>query len=333
MRVVGNGKIIYTKPEDEIAHSPGSHPDWQESIVIYVWDAEQKCYAFFRIGHEPNQPDGGSIAVWNNIWSPNEHYKYYDAVPLRAEDRLSNGFGGGGTSKYTYDGRHHWTIRDKDVSADLVMEDNHAPFDFFPAGHNLGEVAANHIEATGKVNGTIVFKGKTYKIKDAVGHRDHSWGVRKWETMTTHRWAPAIFGNDFVAHGIAMIAPDRSLTQFGFVIRDDVFYVPKEVTLACLMESDGLTNRGGVVNFKMESGEQLEVVYWNITPGGLAFHRGYPCFDPMATVTCGRRKGVGLMECANNTMNGTLRPNQKILISGHIDNGIFPYMHGSSRIS
>lgn len=332
MKVVGNGKLIFTDPKDEIAHAPGSHPDWQESIVIYVWDVEQKVYTFFRIGHEPNQGANGSVAIWNNIWSPAEYYKYYGAEPMRAEDRLSNGFGGGRTSKYTYDGKHHWTVRDNDVSADLVMEDNHAPFDFFPTGHNLGEVAAHHIEATGKVTGTIVFKGKTFKLTNAVGHRDHSWGVRKWETMTTHRWAPAIFGKDFVAHGIAMIAPDRSLTQFGFVIRDGVFYVPKETTLACLMESDGLTNRGGVVNFKMESGEQLEVVYWNVTPGGLSFHRGYPCFDPMSVVTCGQRKGVGLMECANNTMNGTLRPKQKILISGFIDNGIFPYTHGTSRV-
>jgi len=335
MELIGEGRLILTEPKDELPHVAGMHADWQESVVIYVWDAENKCYVFFRIGHEPHQGENGMTALWANIWVPGQYYKYYDALPLRDEDRLPNGFGGGGKgASYTYkNGKHHWSIHDGDISADLVMDDNHPPFDFFPAWHNLGEVASNHIEATGKVSGKIVFKGKTYVMKNAVGHRDHSWGVRKWESMHTHRWAPAIFGPDFVTHAVGMIGPDRTLTQFGYVIRDGKLYVPKKTSVACLIEADGLTNRGGVVNYSMESGEQLEVVYWNIVPSALSFHRGYPCNDPMSVVTCGTRTGFGLMENADNTMGGKERPDQKILISGYIDNGVFPYRYGTSRIN
>jgi hypothetical protein len=333
MKLIGQGRLVLTDPKDELPHVATDHTDWQESVVIYLWDTEKKCYAFFRIGHEPNQGTAGMVALWSNIWVPGHCYKYTDHMPMREADRLPNGFGGGRTASYTYDGRHHWKINDGEIAADLVMEDSHEPFDFFPARHNFGEVASNHIEATGKVNGKIVFQGKTYLIRDAVCHRDHSWGVRKWESMRSHRWAPAIFGPDFVTHAVAMMGPDKTLSQFGYIIRDDTLIVPKEVSIACLIEADGLTNRGGVVNYTLASGEKLEVVYWNVVPSALNFHRGYPCNDPMSVVTCGKRTGVGLMENADNTMGGKERPKQEVLISGYIDSGIFPYRHGSSLVA
>jgi hypothetical protein len=332
MKVIGEGRLTFTEPRDEVPHKPGSDRDWQESVVLYVWDTEQQCYVFFRIGHEPNQGASGSIAIWCNIWADGQYYKNTEALPLRAEDRLADGFGGGGKMNYRYDGKHHWTYRDGEIAADLVMEDRHAPFDFLPVHHNLGEVAANHIEATGNVSGTITFKGKTVKVSNATGHRDHSWGVRRWESMLTHRWAPAIFGPDFVTHALAMLAPDGTLTQFGYIIRDDTLIVPKDVSVVCLIEADGMTNRGGVVNYTFESGEPLEVVYRNIVPSALSFHRGYPCNDPMSIVTCGGRTGVGLMENAENTMGGKSRPRQNVLISGYIDSGIFTYRNGSHLV-
>lgn len=331
MKVIGKGKVTLTTPQDERPHVPGSDPDWQESVVIYVWDPEQKCYAFLRIGHEPNQGPTGTAVVWCNLWTPDRYYRRYEDFPLQPGDRFDTGFASGSHLRYEYHGRHHWHVRDGAVSADFVMEDFHAPFDFLPAGHNLGAVAPHHIEAAGYVSGSITVEGKTFKLRKAVAHRDHSWGIRRWEAMRGHRWAPAIFGEDLVTHAVSLISPeDGSLQEFGFVMRDGEFIVPKEISIASLIESDGLTNRGGVVNYTLDDGEKLEVVYWNVVPGGLSFHRDYPCFDPMSVVTCGKRTGHGLVENALRTLGGAVRPSQKALISGYIDNGIFSYRHGTS---
>jgi hypothetical protein len=332
MDVIGNGRCVLMNPVDEHPHEPGSDPNWQESVVIYLFDAEQQCYVFFRLGHELNRGSNGTAVIWSNIWVPGQYYKYYEDVPLQPGDRFSNGFASGSKIRYGYDGKHHWAVEDGDISADLVMEDWHQPFDFWPTRNNLAEIAPHHMEASGTITGTIKFKGKTYTIKNGIGHRDHSWGVRRWEAMLTHRWTPAIFGRDFVSHALAMMTDDGRLQQLGFVIRDNKFYVPTDVSVGCLVEADGLTNRGGNVIYTLPSGEKLEVVFWNIVPGGFSFHGGYPCFDPISVVSCGERTGFGVMECGNNTMRGKERPRQDILISGYIDNGIFPYQQGTSRI-
>ena len=332
MEVIGNGRMVLVEPKDEYPHAANADRHWQESVVIYLFDPEQKCYVFFRIGHEPNNGPQGTAVIWSNIWVPGHYYKYYADVPLQAQDRLKNGFASGDKIRYEYDGRHHWTVKDKDVSANLVMEDWHQPFDYWPGRHNLDEIATHHQEATGIITGTITVKGKTYQIKIGVGHRDHSWGVRRWQCMLTHRWIPAIFGRDFVTHALSMLTDDGTLMQFGFVIRDGKFYVPTKTEVGCLVEADGLTNRGGNVIYTMPSGEKLEIVFWNLVPGGLSLHGGYPCFDPISAVRCGKRTGFGVMECGNNTMNGRVEPKQDILISGYLDNGIFPYTHGTSRI-
>ena len=344
MEVIGNGRVVFTKPQDEKPHAPTSEENWQESVVIYLWDAEQQVYVFFRLGHEPNRGPNGSAVIWNNVWANGQYHKYYDTVPLQPGDRFDSGFATGtqlGNSsgmqlRYEYSekdgGRHHWTMKDGDVSADLVMEDWHEPFDFWPAKNNLAEVAPNHTEACGRITGTVRFKGKTYKITNGVGHRDHSWGYRRWDVMLTHRWMPAIFGPDFFTHTVTMLTDDGKLGQLGFVVRDGKFYVPTKIVVGCFVEADGLTNRGGNAIYTLPDGEQLEVVFWNITPGAVSFHRGFCGFDPMSAVSCGDRTGFGVMETSNNSMNGQARPDQKILVSGYIDNGIFPYQHGTSLI-
>lgn len=336
MEVIGNGRMVIAKREDELPHAQTSDPNWQESVVIYLFDEEQQCYVFFRLGHEPNNKaggPGGTAVIWANIWAGGKYYKYYDDVALSPQDRLPNGFASGERIRYEYvDGNHHWTVKDGDISADLTMTDWFPAFDYWPARHNLDEIASRHQEGTGTITGTIRFQGKTFKIKKGIGHRDHSWGPRRWNAMLTHRWIPAIFGKDFISHALTMLTDDGRLESFGFVIRDGKFYVPTETVVGCLVESDGLTNRGGNVIYTMPSGEKLEIVFWNIVPGGFSFHGDYPCFDPISTVTCGDRKGFGVMECGNNTMKGGVRPKQDILVSGYIDNGVFPYRHGTSRI-
>ena len=332
MKLIGNGRLVLTEPIQECPHTPDANPDWQESVVLYFWEPQQECYGFFRIGHEPNRELGASIVLWKNLWVGGEYYKNCHYVPFADVERFRDGFGGGPTSRYRFDGKHHWTITDGDISARLVMEDAHPPFDFLPAQHNLGEVAANHIEAAGTVTGEVQFRGRSYSISNALAHRDHSWGPRKWESMRTHRWAPAVFGKNFVTHAVGMIGPDRTMSRFGFVMRDDTLIIPRSVDIVTLVEADGLTSRGGVVTLTLESGETIEVVYKPVAPGAFSFHRGYPCNDLLCTVTSGNHTGFGVFESGDNTLGGKERPTQELLISGIIDNGVFPFQRGSSLV-
>lgn len=331
MDVIGEGKIIFTDPQDELPHQPLDDPNWQESAVVYFWDREQSCYGFLRIGHEPNQGSDGLAVIWCNLWVPEFQYKYTDSIPLQASDRSDNSMGSGDRIRYHYDGGHHWSVSDEEISARLTMLDSHQAFDFF-AGQNLGSIAPNHIEASGIVNGEIIFRGKTYRIENAIAHRDRSWGIRVWESLRTHRWTPAIFADGFSVNAMSYIGQGGSLSQFGFVIRDDQLIVPTDVSICCHLEADGQTSRGGNVRFTLASGEVLQLDYSPLVPSALSFYRGYPCNDALCEVTCEGSRGVGVFESGGNSMGGREAPVHQNLVNGNMDNGIFPYlMRASSR--
>jgi hypothetical protein len=55
MKIRGKGAFQSFLPSDEVPHPVGNDLDWNESVVIYVWDVEQDVYVFFRIGHESNR--------------------------------------------------------------------------------------------------------------------------------------------------------------------------------------------------------------------------------------------------------------------------------------
>lgn len=329
MKVVGPGYVKFWEGVDEGPHEAESHQEWNESVVILVWDPVQNVYLDFRLGHEANRGKNGIVALWNNVWVPGKYYKRYIYPELRPEDRLPNGFGAGAFCTYTFDGRHNWTMFGDEVSVELVMEDFCPGFAFWPdkSGTLSKDIAKNHIEAPGKVNGTVIFQGKTYILKDALAFRDHSWGVRKWDTARAHRWTPAVFGPDLTVQAITWYAADKTLMKYGFVLRGDEILVPNEVDVLSFSEADGITHRGGMVKLTMESGEVFDCRFDAIGPGGVSAHHGYPAVDTPCRVTLnnGARTGVGLIQAAFNSMGGTDLPIQDSLELGCIDNGIFDY--------
>ena len=327
MKLVGAAGIRFIDPAEELPHVPGNDPYWQESVVLYVWDTRQQCYAFLRISHEPHNGEHGTAVVWSNVWVPGLQYKYTDAKPLRPEDRFAEGFGAP-TLRYRFDGAHHWQLRSAEVELDLVMRDRHPAFDFF-VGQNLGSIAPNHIEASGTVSGSIRVRGQHYELSNAIGHRDHSWGLRKWATIRAHRWTPAILGDDLSLNAMSYLGDSGELRQFGFVIRDDTLYVPERVSVCVQQEADGHTTRGALVQFTLPGGEVLDAHYRNLVPSAISFHQVYPCNDAMAEVSCDGRIGVGVVESGSNAGGGGERPRNETLVAGIIDNGIFTINSGS----
>ena len=327
MKVIGEGNIHFYDPVDEAPHQPGEHPLWQESVVLAFWDVEQQIYGLLRVGQEPNNT--GISQLWSNLWVAGKCYRKYAFPPLVEDDVTHNSIRGGGTTSYTYNGDHHWMLDDPEyrMKVDVTMKDFHQAFGFYPqnAGAVSSEVSNNHIEASGSVSGTIEFSGKQYTLKNVIAYRDHSWGKRDWSVMRAHRWIPAIFGPDLSAEAISWLSPDGSLIQFGYVIRGDELIVPNKVDILMYGEVDGMTNRGGRVDYCLPKGEVLRVEYGPVAPGGLSTQHGYPCLDTMCITRMGDRQGVGVFENGNNTMYGQEWPKQSALVNGFIDNGIFEY--------
>ena len=220
-----------------------------------------------------------------------------------------------------------WDPDDGEVTADLVMEDFHQGFGFWSATAKAlsEEVARNHIEASGRVTGDVTMRGKTYKLKQAVGYRDHSWGERRWNVMRSHRWTPAIFGPDLSCQAVAWYGADGSLSRFGYLVLDEEMLLPDSMEIVCYAENDGITNLEGKVTLNLPGGEVIECHCEAVAPGGFSDHHGYPCVDVLCRTRLGDREGVGCFEAGFNSFGGTSFPDDKILVNGPLANGIFAY--------
>ena len=328
MNIVGDGHIKFYGPEDEVPHPIGTSEWWNESVWLHFLDARSGVNGIMRIGHEPNW-QGGSTAIWTLVQTPNWLYKKDGLYPLRDGDRPANGFKSHGTHSFTFDGKDCcWTVNDGDFEAKLRIEDYHAPLSFWPKGSEMESIAPNHTEGPGKVSGAIVIKGEEFKLTDALGYRDHSWGDRFWNDLRAHRWVGTNFGPDFNCNAIIWLNHHNDLGRYGYVRRGDTIYVASEVDIITHMEPDGITHRGGVCRYLLPTGEKIEI---HCTPAHKALisrHHTLALNDTICVAKYGdgvdQRVGATCFESNNNLQAGAMVPLQKGVVRGVVDNGIWP---------
>jgi len=321
MKVHGGGKVVIRGPEDEGPHAWGDDPNWQESVVLVFWDLENQVGGMFRIGHEPNDAAGPHISLWSYLWSPGKVFKRTEFLPLREDDRLENGFGGGdGGLRFEYiDGKARWTVREDGVNADLQVANFHTPIDIYPKSGAVEDFAPNHMECAGAVSGTLSMGGKTYTV-NGMGLRDHGWGKRNWNELFTHRWVAGVFGPDLTVLAITFLGIDDKLLKFGCAITPDELIYTKDLDVIAYMEADGLTHRGGHVRMELTNGEVLDIECAVLQPGIVSVQHGLACTDTMCSMTMGDRTGICDFELTENSLGGNRPP--KVAVNGILDNGL-----------
>jgi hypothetical protein len=325
MKVIGKGNIHIYSAVDECPHAPGSEELWQESFVLYMWDVEQKVYVFLRMSQEPNRGPGYTT-VWLNAWTPECTYKHTDdSIPFKAGDRAEKSISsGGGLCRYEYDGKHNWTVNDKDVQINLSMHDHHPGFGYFPEGGGslVSDAAKNHIEATGEVSGSVMIKGKTFEVM-GTGWRDHSWGKRNWRGFLAHRFYPAMFGKEFNFFCVTFVGADGTMAKFGTVVRNETVQLVNDFDIVAYMGEDGVSNCGGKVTLRLD-GQTHVLEYELLGKSAISLHQDMPCVDGMCKVTMGDKVGVGVSETSNRAQGGTGRPHVFTHSPGILENGIYP---------
>ncbi|MCY4425443.1 MAG: hypothetical protein OXC05_00220 [Halieaceae bacterium] len=308
MEIVGGGKVIELGPEHEGPHEIEEHEFFQESVVLVWWDFENSIGGYHRIGHEPNWRDGPHINLFNNLFSPEWIYKNTSFVPMQDRDRFENGFGCGDACRFEFkNGQAHWTIKDTDVSAELVVSDTHPPVDIYPRGGSLGDVAPNHMEVGSTIGGSVTIKGKDYAV-NGLAFRDHGWGVRIWEAFVCHRWIAGTFGPGQSILALSFMGADNVINEFGCVIRDNKLIYAKDVDVLVYLEADGLTHRGGHLKMELTTGEVMEIECEVLQKGVVTYIHGYAVVDTMCRMTCGDQVGFCDLETANNAQRGRYRP-------------------------
>jgi hypothetical protein len=325
MKVIDGGAVHLYSGSDECPHAPDNDPYWQESVVLYAWDTEQKVYVFLRLSQEPHRGDGFTT-VWLNAWTPEFTYKHTDdSVPFVTGDRTETSLSSGhGLCRYAYDGKHQWSVNDGDVQIRLTMEDYHPGFGYWPAsaGSLVEEAGRNHIEATGWTIGSVTVKGKTYEVA-GTGWRDHSWGKRIWAGFRAHRFCSALFGRDFNLFALTFIGADGRMAKFGTLVRGDTIQATNDFSIIAYVGEDGVSNCGGRLTLRLDG--ETHLFEWALVgKSAISLHHGVPICDGMCDVTWGDKRGVGVFETSHRAQGGSEKPNIFPDSLGIMENGLYP---------
>ncbi|MEJ2249241.1 MAG: hypothetical protein P8Y97_06220, partial [Candidatus Lokiarchaeota archaeon] len=85
----------------------------------------------------------------------------------------------------------------------------------------LGKKAGDkHWEQIGKINGKLKLGNDIYEIKDALGQRDHTYGIRDWTGVGNWLYYVVWFNDNLAINPAAIIGSDGRLSTGGFLFKE-----------------------------------------------------------------------------------------------------------------
>ena len=237
-------------PEDEYTHEPDAAANYNESMYLNGFDADQGLGAWFRLGNRVNEgyaemsvclylPDGrvafmfGRPEIATNeamraggleiaVIEPFEHLTVtYDGtvVVLDEPEQMTN---------------PREAFRDTPIVACRVRLEVHGVSPMFGGkpqyadGTEIETDAANsfakaHYEQHTRVTGTIEVGAQAWDMH-GLGLRDKSWGPRFWQALSWYRWTPMIFDEGFALMLSIIGRPDGDPRRGGMVLEGDAYH-------------------------------------------------------------------------------------------------------------
>lgn len=232
---------------------------WQESMFVAWYDRERGISGAHRVGHETT---AGAGNVWSAVLTTDGRRwrRERDGLPIESDDRTEQRLGAGGTAFVSPDADGLGVqVRDEGVEVDLTFDSFYDPTPVWnsPEAEEIAQtIAPNHAEASGRARGTVRLDGETFAV-DALYHRDHSWGVRDWSTIVSHRWFVGTFGPHLSFSSVVLQGPDFRWIHGGAVVRNGVVTRAESVDILAYVEPDGVSHRGGQAIWHLEGGETL----------------------------------------------------------------------------
>jgi len=220
---LGKNATIRLRPEDEYMHPIEAASNFNESMYINLFDHQQQCGGWFRVGNRPNErhaemsfcfylPDGQVAFMFQRVeienndalnagglsFEVNDPFKtltvrYAGPVVLLANPQdmddpktaFKNNPKVEASAKITFHGMTPvYGGEAVDANGNPVEEN---PEEAFARGHY-----EQHMSGQGRVS----IGAQTFEL-NGFGLRDHSWGPRYWQNLYWYRWLPMVFNDRF----------------------------------------------------------------------------------------------------------------------------------------
>jgi hypothetical protein len=232
---------------DEGLHEVGPASNWNESRYVDFWDSRQRLGGWFRIGNRVNEghaemsacinlPDGraaffferpritrNTLRAGNQSWEILEPWREnrvrYSGEVLLLEDPWSlvdpkRAFASAPRTKAHVD----LVCRSTGLATVMGFDQDHIDRIFLPGQADL------HYQHLARSNGTVRIGDQQWRIDDAGGGKDHSWGARNWHAKIYLRWLIASVDDDNGFMLVRAVGPTKR-TRSGFVLEQGRFHV------------------------------------------------------------------------------------------------------------
>lgn len=229
-------------------HPPSNHRDWNESFYFNWYDRKHDICCFTRIGLTPNihqknmflffmLSDGKKLGI--RTTNPIEGFPLEDDLKLNVGNLNFIKVTNEKEWNLKFDGTVLNIYNPKDLPTSAHFNLNffglHPVFDYrecpiTPLQEKLSRnVASEHLEQYGQIKGTLTIGEKTFEI-NALGERDHSWGVRNWTAPKRWIWLTCQFNKEF-AFNVTKLSVAEGDIDAGFIHINDKTYPLKQVTI------------------------------------------------------------------------------------------------------
>jgi hypothetical protein len=303
---------------DEGLHPAGDDPDWQESAYLAWRDLSSGLGGNHRIGNEPNRKTA-------NLWCGLYHQ---DGTRFRCngegldqlvlDDPAAGVFGVcGGPQRIFHDGAQlHFVLDGDGCRADLVITDEgERSFanakTFSGSSGATGTIFSNNFHVACRVTGTVELDGRRADVVNAPAWRDHSWGVRRWDSFVSSR----SFGG---SHGVgddalhfrfaSMVGSNGSFFRIGALIRAGEKVPVADAAMLVHVDDDSLSCPSAEVRYELEDGRPT-VVRIDTIGGMIGVTAQRHGWESVGDVTVdGVPGGWGFLETTLNARNGSGPP-------------------------